>query len=750
MKDQIREGRQEASFHGFYRQLLPLLAAWLLLLGSACDLAWPGGTGVATTPPVDFKSIAHPYPATQRDSSVFDTYFGRKVADPYRWLEQDTATAVQRWAIAEQQNTAQYLAQIPFRAAIAQRLGQLWDYARYGLPEYHGGYYYLFYNNGQQNQDVLYRTKDLKDSVRLVLDPNTWSAAGTEAMGTYAFSRDSQFLAYQVAQGGSDWQQIRVLNLQTGKVLADRLTGVKFSDVAWRGQGFYYSRYRGAGAGKNLTATNEFHQLYYHQVGTPQVNDELVFADRTHPQRNVRAQTDEAERWLVLTVTESTSGNACYLRDLRDADPSFVPVAEDFDHDLHFVAAAGDRLLFLTNKGAPNYRLVQISGNQPSRNYWEELVPERPDVLQSVVRSGDKLLATYLRRASNYVVVYDLTGEELREIRLPELGTVTGITKGNGEEEVFFGFTSFTRPETVYRLHLQDYTTAIFRQPVTAFKSNDYVTRQVQVKSYDGTLVPVFLIYKKDLPLGTPHPTLLYGYGGFNISMVPQWNLTRLLLIPAILENGGMVAVANLRGGGEFGSEWHTAGTLRQKQNVFDDFQAVAEYLIAERYTSREKLGIYGRSNGGLLVGACLTQRPDLYQVAFPVVGVLDMMRYHQFTIGWAWATDYGTSADSVMSDYLLSYSPLHNVEPQAYPATMITTADHDDRVVPAHSFKFAAELQHQQRGAAPILLRIDESAGHGSGKPLSKRIDEGADVLSFFFYQLKEPWINELHEPGL
>ncbi|MEM1216155.1 MAG: S9 family peptidase, partial [Bacteroidota bacterium] len=529
------------------KHVLPLFV--IVLLCSACDdLLPPSADPASTATIVTFDALDFQYPRSLRDSTVVDDFFGRKVADPYRWLEGDTTQAVSRWVDAQQGATEAYLTQIPYRSSIAKRLGQLWDFARFGIPEYHGEYYYLFHNDGQQNQDALYRVRTLKDDLELVLDPNTWSADGTRALGRYQFSPAGDFLAYQVSEGGSDWQQIRVLDLKTGQHLDERLRGVKFSNIAWAGRGFYYSRY--PGDDNDLSRSNTFHQLYYHRLGTPQSEDQLVYADRAHPQRNVYAQTDSAGHWLVLSATESTSGNALYFRDLRDADPSFVPVVDNFDHDYVFVGKNGSSLLFLTNDEADNWRLIQVSTQQPERGYWEEIIPQRSEVLQEVKQVGDRLLAKYLRNATSHVVIFDLEGKEIKQVRLPELGTLTGFRRGKDTQEVFFGFTSFTRPETVYRLRLDDYRTALFRQPETAFRADDYQTKQVWVKSADGTEVPVFLIARKGVTLNTPRPTLLYGYGGFDISIVPKWNLTRLLLVPGVLENGGVVAVANLRGGG--------------------------------------------------------------------------------------------------------------------------------------------------------------------------------------------------------
>lgn len=684
-----------------------------------------------------FRQIKITYPDAYADSSEVDNYHGVQVVDPYRWLEFNSPST-EHWIQQEQSVTRQYFEKIPFKDRIARRLAELWNYERYSSPQHRGDYYYQLYNTGLQNQDVLYRKKRMNDPLEKVLDPNGFSKDGTSAMGEFSFSKDNSLLAYQVSEGGSDWRTIYIHDLQTGKRLEDTIRWVKFSDISWHQDGFFYSRYARPDQSALLSAQNEFHQVYYHKVGTRQDFDELVFADRRNPKRNIYTTTSGDEQFLILSMVESTSGNALYFRDLSNDGLDFVPITESFDHDFEFVGNIGDRMLFRTNHNAPNQRLIAVSAANPGERFWEEVLPESNDVLAEAHLMGGKIVGVFMHNASHELRIFDLQGGMLRTIDLP-MGSVSDLQGSLDDAEAFFSFTSFTQPPSIYRLNLDKLTAELITAPQTAFKGEDYVTEQLWYESYDGTRVPMFVIHKKDIILDGTNPTLLYGYGGFDISILPRYNRTGRNLFPIILENGGVCAVANIRGGGEFGSSWHKAGTLKQKQNVFDDFQAAAEYLIANKYTSSDKLAIYGRSNGGLLVGACMTQRPDLYRVAIPAVGVLDMLRYHQFTIGWAWATDYGRSDDPELFDYLLSYSPVHHVSKEKYPATLITTADHDDRVVPAHSFKFAATLQANQQGDAPVLIRIDSSAGHGAGTPTSKRIEEAADVLSFIFYNMEE-----------
>jgi len=688
----------------------------------------------------NFEPIAIDYPETFRDTSVRDTYHGITVSDPYRWLEQDRSAATEKWVKQQQRLANRYLQQLPGRQALRERLRSLWNYERYSAPVKAGTYYYFFKNDGLQAQPVLYRQEGLEGAPEAVLDPNTFSKDGTSAIGQHAFSKDGTLLAYQRSEAGSDWQRIFVKDMETGDTFRDTLRWVKFSSISWYRDGFFYSRYPRPRQGGTLSAQNKFHQLYYHRVGTDQVEDELIYADRRHPQRNVYASTTQDERYLVLSVSESTSGNAIYFRELEARDPVFTPLAESFEHDFELVGSEGDELYFLTNYKAPNWRLIRVKANRPEERYWEEVMPQTEGMLRDVKLVGGKIIAHYLQNAYSALAVYNTDGVMQKRLVLPGMGTVLEMEGRQDADEAFIAYTNFLMPATIYRLDLEEESLMPYKSPEVDFESEYYEVKQVEYDSYDGTTVPMFIIHKKGLRLDGTHPTLLYGYGGFNIPITPVFNRTRYLLFPLMLENGGVCAVANIRGGGEFGTSWHKAGIKHNKQNVFDDFQAAAEYLIAKKYTSAGKLAIHGASNGGLLVGACLTQRPDLYAVALPSVGVLDMLRYHRFTIGWAWASDYGRSDKKEDFDYLYAYSPLHNISEEEYPATLITTADHDDRVVPAHSFKFGASLQRHQQGEAPVLIRIESQAGHGAGKPTEKRIAEGADMLAFLLYNTGVP----------
>ncbi|MEM1323219.1 MAG: prolyl oligopeptidase family serine peptidase, partial [Bacteroidota bacterium] len=614
------------------------------------------------------------------------------------------------------------------------------NFERYSTPFKKGDKYYYFKNDGLQNQSVMYVQETLDGPATEVLNPNEFSDDGTASLAGYSFSKDGRYLAYQVSEGGSDWQTAYVKDLTTGEVLSDKVEWIKFSSLSWSKDGFFYCRYPEPEGGSKLSSTNEFHQVYYHKVGDSQDKDQLVFADRANPQRGFFTSTSQDERFLMLGIWESTSGNALYFKDLSQENADFIALKESIVADFSFVDNIDNNLLVLTNYNAPNWRLVSINVEHPEEGYWEDLIPESTDVLRSVDIIGGKLVATYINNASSLVTLYDLKGQpEVIDFKLPSIGTIGGFSGDKDDSEAFYSFSSFTRPTTIYSFDVKTNTSKIFKAPSIDFDSDKYVTKQVWYKGYDGTRVPMFVTHKKDLQMDGNRPTLLYGYGGFDIPILPGFNTTRLNMAPIILENDGVFVVANIRGGGEFGKAWHQAGTKERKQNVFNDFQAAAEHLIAQKYTSPDKLAIYGRSNGGLLVGACMTQRPDLYKVALPAVGVLDMLRYQYFTIGRAWASDYGLSEDPNGFDYLYQYSPLHNAVPAKYPATMITTADHDDRVVPAHSFKFAAALQENQNGDLPVLIRVETSAGHGAGKPTSKKIEEAADILSFTFYNFEE-----------
>ncbi len=679
-----------------------------------------------------FESIPIQYPMTEK-GNVTDNYFGVTIADPYRWLEDLNSTATQKWVAAQNKVTFDYLDKIPFRQKIAKRLGDLWNYERYSLPIFKGNKTYFFKNNGLENQAVLYVQDG--QTTKVVLNPNELRTDGTGAISEYSFSKNGRYLAYGMADGGSDWRRIYVRNLETGESLADEIQWVKFSEISWANDGFYYSRYPEPSQGSELSESNEFHQVYFHQLGTNQSDDLLIFADRLNAKRNFYTKTTEDERFLILQAVESTSGNALYFQDLTVQKLNFTPIYTTFEYDFQVIGNVGDKLLVLTNHDAPMNRIVAIDSKNPNIGNWAELVAESENVLENAKIINGQIVTKYLKNAVSTLKVFDMEGELVHEIALPEeYGTVADFDGKIGTSELYVAFQSFTTPEGIYQYDLtkKEKPTA-YKVPKIDFQTSKYITRQVFYYSKDRTKIPMFITYRKDLRLDGSNPTWLYGYGGFNISVTPKFSAEKALF----LENGGIYAVANIRGGGEFGERWHKDGTILKKQNVFDDFIAAAEYLITKAYTSSEKIAIEGRSNGGLLVGACMTQRPDLFKVALPGVGVLDMLRFQQFTIGWAWTTDYGSSADSSQFHYLRNYSPLHNVSKSTYPATLITTGDHDDRVVPAHSYKFAATLQANQQGNSPILIRIDTKGGHGAGKPTTMQIAEATDKLSFVLYNL-------------
>ena len=671
------------------------------------------------------------YPEVFRDSVVVDNYHGTQINDPYRWLEDDNSPETKEWVTAQNEVTQDFVSQIPFRSKVRDRLQELMDYERYGSPFKEAGKYYYFKNDGLQNQSVLYHLNGEGED-EVIINPNEFSDDGTSSLAGLSFSKNGKYIAYLISEGGSDWRIAKVLDLDTKTLISDELEWIKFSGISWAGDGFYYSRYPVSAEGNELSGLNEYHSLYYHKLGTDQSADQLIYKNPDHPKRNVGASVSDDESILVVSESESTSGNSVKIKDLG-SNGSLRSVFKGFDADYNLIDRYGDKLYFLTDADAPKKRLISVDLNNLSN--VNDVIPESSDVLQSLSIAGGKIFAEYIHNASSQVKVFDLDGKHLSDLDLPGIGNVSGISGKKEDTEAFFSFSSYTFPTSIYSLNTEDLSYELFKAPEIDMDLSDYVTEQIWFTSYDGTKVPMFVTHKKGLKMDGSNPTMLYGYGGFNISLLPGFSTTML----PILENGGIYAVVNLRGGGEFGAEWHKSGTKERKQNVFDDFQSAAEHLISQGYTSSEKLAIRGGSNGGLLVGACMTQRPDLYAVAFPAVGVLDMLRYHEFTIGWAWAGDYGRSDDPEAFKYLIEYSPLHNLTEQEYPATMITTADHDDRVVPAHSFKFASELQHNHQGSNPVVIRVETSAGHGAGKPTDKVIDEFADLLSFMYYNMDE-----------
>lgn len=676
------------------------------------------------------------YPPTRRDDTV-DVYHGIAVADPYRWLEDDRSEETAAWVAAQNRVTFGHLDAIPFREALRQRLTALVDYPRASAPEQKGPWLLFAKNKGLQNQPVYYLQRGDSGEPEVLLDPNTLSSDGTTRAAGLTFDRQARYIAFMVSHAGSDWQEIRVLDLATRTLLADEVRWVKVSGIAWHGDGFFYSRYPEPGPeDAAFSSSNDDHQVFFHRLGTPQHTDELVYADAAHTQRFHVVGTTEDERFAVLTISDrgqGSDGNAIHVKDLRVANAPFVPVWASFDDQMHVLDNDGDALLVLTNRGAPNQRVVRIDPAQPDESSWTTVIAERDVPLETASVAAGRLFAHWLVDVTSRVSVHHLDGTLEREVALPGLGTALGFAGDRDATALYYTFTSFTAPATVYRFDVTTGASHVWRAATLPFDPTQFETRQIFATSADGTRVPAFVVSKKGLTLDGNNPTILYAYGGFNVSLPPQFSALRI----ALLEQGGVYVQANLRGGGEYGEAWHQAGMKEHKQNVFDDAIAVAELLFTEGYTRSEKLAIQGGSNGGLLVGALMTQRPALARVALPSVGVMDMLRFHKFTIGWNWIADYGSSDDADGFRTLYAYSPLHRLEDGiAYPATLITTADHDDRVVPAHSFKFAARLQAAHRGDRPVLIRIETQSGHGSSS-LSKQIDETADVYAFVFEQL-------------
>ncbi len=673
------------------------------------------------------------YPVTEK-GNVVDTIFGTPVADPYRWLEDDTTKKTAAWVASQNEVTFKYLSTIPFRDAVRKRLDEVQNYERLSAPHREGEYYYYSKNSGLQNHNVQYRKKGADGAEEVFLDPNGFSADGTTALGGMAFTSDGSLVACLIQEGGSDWRKAVVMKTSDKSLVGDTLKDLKFTGIAWRGnEGFYYSSYDKP-KGSELSAKTQEHKIYFHKLGTAQKSDQLIFGGSATPRRYAGAGLTEDERFLIITASQSTTGNELYVQDLKDPKGKLVQVVSNFDNNHNVIDNDGKRLIIQTNLNAPNDRIVSVDFSKPTPENWKDLVPETDNAMQGVSTAGKKLFVNYLKDASTFVRQYDYSGKLERDVELPGIGSAGGFGGRVTEQEVYYSFTSFTTPTSIYKFDIASGKSALYAQPKVDFDPTAYETKQVFYPSKDGTKIPMFIVYKKGIELNGKNPTWLYAYGGFGISLTPGFSTSRVVW----LENGGIFAQPNLRGGGEYGEKWHDAGRQMNKQNVFDDFIAAGEYLIQEKYTSSEYLAVVGGSNGGLLVGATMTQRPDLMKVALPAVGVMDMLRYHKFTAGAGWKYDYGTADDSKeMFEYILKYSPVNALKPGTkYPATLITTADHDDRVVPSHSFKFAATLQEANAGPNPQLIRVDTKSGHGSSN-LSKALDSMADQFAFTWYSM-------------
>ena len=679
------------------------------------------------------EAIPVNYPQTAKVDTV-DTYFGTEVKDPYRWLEDDRSEETEAWVKEQNKTTFGYLENIPFRNDLKKRLEQLWNYEKLGSPRKRGDYTYFYKNDGLQNQYVVYRTKE-DGEAEVFLDPNTFSEDGTTSLAGLTFTKDGSLAAYLISEGGSDWRKAIVIDTETKEIKEDTLVDIKFSGISWKGNdGFYYSSYDKP-KGSELSAKTDQHKVYYHKLGTAQKTDELIYGGiPTEKHRYVGANVTEDNKYLVISASVSTSGNKLFIRDLEDPNGLLIPIVEDTDSDNYVIENVGSKLYIVTNRNAPNQKIVTVDAKHPKPENWVDFIPETENVL-SPNTGGGYFFAEYMVDAISKVKQYDYDGKLVRDIDLPGIGTASGFGGEKEDKEFYYSFTNYNTPGSLFKYNVTTGESELYWKPEIDFDPNHYESQQVFYPSKDGTKIPMIITYKKGIELNGKNPTILYGYGGFNISLTPSFSITNAVW----MEQGGIYAVPNLRGGGEYGKKWHDAGIKTKKQNVFDDFIAAAEYLIENNYTSKEYLAIRGGSNGGLLVGATMTQRPDLMQVALPAVGVMDMLRYHTFTAGAGWAYDYGTAEDNQeMFEYLKGYSPVHNVqEGTAYPATLVTTGDHDDRVVPAHSFKFAAELQEKQSGDNPTLIRIETNAGHGAGTPVSKTIEQYADIFGFTLYNM-------------
>ena len=672
------------------------------------------------------------YPETKKVDTI-DTYFGINVPDPYRWLENDTATDVKAWVETQNKVTFEYLNAIPFRNNIKERIKQLFNYEKRTTPFKKGNIYFYYKNDGLQNQSVLYTTLDINQPGKILLDPNTLSADGTVALSSIAISPDGKILAYAIAKAGSDWNEIYFKEIESGKVLPDTLLWVKFSAIAWHNNGIYYSGYEPPKKGKELSQSNKYHKLFYHKLGNMQSQDVVVMEKPTEPFQNFYASNTDDDQILCIYEEKARElGNALHIMNLNNTKPIIQTVIADFKYQYSVIDHKDNFIYIKTNENANNYKVIRINIQQLNKS--QIIIPETNDVINNVSISRDNIIVTYMHDAHSVVKVFDLQGKFLYNIELPCLGTVNSFNTDLNDEIAFFDFTSFNFPTTIFKYNLNSKVTEVWFKPQIDFNENDYEVKQIFYESNDKTKIPMFIVHKKGILINGKNPTLLYGYGGFNISLMPSFSITRLVW----LEQGGILAIANLRGGGEYGEKWHLAGTKLKKQNVFDDFVSAAKYLIAQKYTSPEYLAIQGGSNGGLLVGAVVNQHPELFKVALPAVGVMDMLRFHKFTIGWSWTTDYGSSDNKEEFEALYKYSPIHNIKENTnYPAILVTTADHDDRVVPAHSFKYIATLQEKCKGSNPTLIRIETQAGHGGGKPTAKVLDEAADTYSFIFYNM-------------
>lgn len=680
------------------------------------------------------KKVAFNYPVARKVDTV-DDYFGTKVADPYRWLEDDNSDSTKKWVDAENAVTQDYLSKIPFRDKIRDRLRQVWNFEKMSAPYLKGKRYFYSKNDGMQNQSVLYYKEGLNGEGKMLMDPNTLSADGTVSLSGWDVSHDGKYMQYAISKAGSDWEEFFVKDIASGKDIADHLKWIKFSGAAWKDNGFFYPHYD-APKGSELSDANDHQKLYYHKIGDAQEKDQLIYKDDAHPDISFGPQVTDDQKWLIVYTTNSTHGNGLMVKDLTKPGAEFktiIALAEKAD-SYNVLDIIDGKIIVHTDHGAPNFKLIEIDINHPEEASWKTVIPENSaNMLQGVTMAGDKYIANYLVDVKSQLSIYDHAGTKEGEIPLEKMCAVSEVSGDRHDSLLFIGVATFTAPPSIFKYNLTTKATALYFKPVFDFKSEDYETEQVFYPSKDGTKIPMFITHKKGIKMDGNNPCFLFGYGGFNSHYAPEFRIDRAVF----LEAGGIYCVANMRGGDEYGEKWHQGGILCNKQNVFDDFIAGAEYLIAQKYTSKEKLAVQGRSNGGLLIGAVETQRPDLFKVCIPMVGVMDMLRYHKFTIGRYWASDYGLSENKEQFECLYKYSPLHNIKETNYPATLITTGDHDDRVVPAHSFKFAASMQEKQQGDQPVLIRIDKNAGHGSGKPTDKQIEEFADIWAFVFYNL-------------